>query len=236
MALPKINIPTFELTQPSTGMKIQYRPFLVKEEKILLTARESDDAIDHIRAVSQIINNCVISEGFDVDDIPIFDMEYIFVKLRSASIGAKVKFSVNDSTDGQRHELEINLDEIEVQFAENHDKKIQINDKIGMQMKYATPKIAEKVTGGTNRTDVVYSTIMECIDFVYDEEEVYPWNESTDIEKREFLDNLPVEAYDKIEEFFNTVPKIEHVVAYTNNNEEEKRVVFRSVEDFFYLA
>lgn len=235
MALPKVNVPTFELTQPSTGLKIQYRPFLVKEEKILLTARESDDVVDHIRAVSQIINNCVISEGFDIDDVPVFDMEYIFVKLRAASIGGTAKFSVNDSTDGKRYDLEMNLEEIEVKFDDEHDKKIQITEDIGMQMKYATPRIAEKVAA-SKRKDALFSTIIECIEFVYDADEVYPWNESTDAEKEDFIENLPVEAYDNIEKFFRTVPKIEHIVTYTNSLEEEKRVVFRSVEDFFFLA
>jgi hypothetical protein len=236
MSLPKINIPTFELKQPSTGLSIQYRPFLVKEEKILLTARESDDVVDHLRAVRQIINNRVLSEGFNIDDVPIFDMEYIFVKIRASSIGGIVDFVVNDSTDGKRYELKLNLDEIEVQIDPEHNKKIEVTDNIGMVMKYATPKIAEKVAGVTERTDLLFRTVMECIDYVYDENEVYPWNESTIEEKLEFIDSLPVESYDAIEKFFDTVPRIEHLVSYTNSNDEVKNVVFRNVEDFFYLA
>ena len=236
MALPKINVPTFELKQPSTGLSIQYRPFLVKEEKILLTARESDDVVDHLRAVRQIINNCVISEGFSVDDVPIFDMEYIFVKLRASSIGGIVDFVVNDSTDGKRYELKLNLDEIEVQIDSAHNKKIEVTENIGMVMNYATPKIVEKLTGITERTELLFRTVMECIDYVYDENEVYPWNESTIEEKLEFIDSLPVEAYVAIEKFFDTVPRIEHTVSYTNSDDVEKNVVFRNVEDFFYLA
>jgi hypothetical protein len=111
-----------------------------------------------------------------------------------------------------------------------------VTENIGMVMNYATPKIVEKLTGITERTELLFRTVMECIDYVYDENEVYPWNESTIEEKLEFIDSLPVEAYDAIEKFFDTVPRIEHTVSYTNSDDVEKNVVFRNVEDFFYLA
>lgn len=233
--LPKIDIPTFELVQPSTRNKLIYRPFLVKEEKILLVAKESGEQADIYNAIKQIINNCVVTEGFDVDTIPIFDMEYIFIKLRSVSVNNIVKFQVNDSTDGQTYDLEVDLNEVEIQYPEGHDKKIMITDDIGIVMKYPTPAISEKLKDSKSISDVTSTTIEECIDYVFDDDDTYPWSQSTPKEKEEFLDQLPIEAYNKIQTFFETAPSIEHVVTYINSENTEKRVVFRDLNDFFML-
>lgn len=233
--LPKIAAPTFELTQPSTGKTIQYRPFLVKEEKSLLIARESGERKDVFNAVKQIINACVMTEGFDVNQIPLFDMEYIFINLRAKSVNNIVEFQVEDSTDGKTYDLSVDLDEVQVVFPEGHDNKVQISDKIGLVMKHPTPEISDKIANLETVAEITYQTMMSCIDYVYDEEETYPWAQSSDKERKEFLDNLPIEAYNKIQKFFETVPKIEHIVTYENSEGVEKKVVFRSLEDFFTL-
>ena len=233
--LPKIAAPTFELTQPSTGKTIQYRPFLVKEEKSLLIARESGERKDVFNAVKQIINACVITEGFDVNQIPLFDMEYIFINLRAKSVNNIVEFQVEDSTDGKTYDLSVDLDEVQVVFPERHDNKVQISDKIGLVMKHPTPEISDKIANLETVAEITYQTMMSCIDYVYDEEETYPWSQSSDKERKEFLDNLPIEAYNKIQKFFETVPKIEHIVTYENSEGVEKKVVFRNLEDFFTL-
>ena len=233
--LPKIDIPTFEMVQPSTGNKLIYRPFLVKEEKLLLVAKESGEQADIYNAIKQIINNCVVTEGFDVDSIPIFDMEYIFIKLRAVSVSNVVKFQVNDSTDGQTYDLEVDLNDIQVNFPENHEKKIMISDEIGMVMKYPTPAISEKLKNSKTITDVTSTTIQECIEYVFDEEDTYPWSQSTPKEREEFLDQLPIDAYNKIQNFFETSPSIEHIVTYINSENTEKKVVFRDLNDFFML-
>lgn len=233
--LPKIAAPTFELTQPSTGKTIQYRPFLVKEEKSLLIARESGERKDVFNAVKQIINACVMTEGFDVNQIPLFDMEYIFINLRAKSVNNIVEFQVEDSTDGKTYDLSVDLDEVQVVFPEGHDNKVQISDKIGLVMKHPTPEISDKIANLETVAEITYQTMMSCIDYVYDEEETYPWAQSSDKERKEFLDNLPIEAYNKIQKFFETVPKIEHIVTYENSEGVEKKVVFRNLEDFFTL-
>lgn len=233
--LPKIAAPTFELTQPSTGKTIQYRPFLVKEEKSLLIARESGERKDVFNAVKQIINACVMTEGFDVNQIPLFDMEYIFINLRAKSVNNIVEFQVEDSTDGKTYDLSVDLDEVQVVFPEGHDNKVQISDKIGLVMKHPTPEISDKIANLETVAEITYQTMLSCIDYVYDEEETYPWAQSSDKERKEFLDNLPIEAYNKIQKFFETVPKIEHIVTYENSEGVEKKVVFRSLEDFFTL-
>jgi hypothetical protein len=236
MPLPQIAAPTFELIQPSTQETLQYRPFLVKEEKLLLIAKESGDKKDIHNAIKQIVNNCVLKDGFDANHIPIFDMEYIFINIRSKSVSNIVNFKVEDSTDGQEYELEVNLDEVQVVTNEEHTKKIVVNDQIGIVMKYPMPEIAERIMEMTSFTNIAYETIMSSIDYVYDEENVYPWNENSKEQKEMFLDSLDTKIYDKLTDFFATMPKIEHIVSYTNSKGEEKKVIFRNLEDFFTLG
>jgi hypothetical protein len=235
MSLPKIAHPTFDLIQPSTGEKLLYRPFLVKEEKILLIAKESGDKHDIHNAIKQIVNNCVIKENFDVNKIPIFDMEYIFINIRAKSVSNIIEFKVEDSTDELEYSFELNLDEVEVQFDESHNKKIQVNDTIGIMMKYPNAEIGDKILNMKSMTDITFETIMQSIDYVYDEESVYPWHETSLKEKEEFLDTLDRKAFENIINFFGTMPKIEHVIEYENSKQEKKRIVFRNLEDFFTL-
>jgi len=236
MALPKIASPTFELTQPSTGEKLEYRPFLVKEEKVLLTARESGERSDIFRAIKQIINNCVLNEDFDVNNVPVFDMEYLFIHLRAKSIDNVIKFQVQDSDDGETYNLEVDLNEVKVTFPEKkHDGLIKINDNLGVKMKFPTAEISDHIKNLKTLSEVESQMIMQCIECVYDEEDTYPWSQESQKEKEEFLDSLPVDAYNKMQEFFETSPYIEHVVTYKNSQDKDKKVVFRSLDDFFIL-
>jgi len=236
MALPKISTPTFELTQPSTGEKLIYRPFLVKEEKILLVAKESGEKIDIYNAIKSIVNNCILKEDFDVNDIPIFDMEYMFIKIRSASVGNIVKFQVIDSDDGITYDLEADLNEVEVQFPDDHDKKIMITDEVGLVLKHPTPKVSDELLDKKTLVEVTDTMINASIDQIFDGDDVFSWKQESKKDKEEFLDSLPIEAYNKIQGFFETAPKIEHVITYTNSNNKEKRVVFRDLDDFFQLG
>lgn len=236
MALPKIATPTFELTQPSTGKKLSYRPFLVKEEKILLMARESGDKADIYRAIKQIINNCVVEEGFDVNDVPLTDMEYIFIQLRAKSVDNMIKFQIRDEDDGEAYDIEVNLDEVEVQFPkEKHDGVIQIDDTYGVKMKYPSASISDSLSELETINDVMNQMVLECVECIFDKENTYPWDKETKEEKIKFIDSLPVDAYTRIEEFFDTAPFIEHVVTYKNSKGEEKKIAFRTLNDFFTL-
>ena len=236
MALPKIDTPTFAMNLPSTKEEIMYRPFLVKEEKILLTAKESGEKIDIYNAIKAIINNCVLNEGFDVNEVPIFDMEYIFIQIRAVSVGNMVKFKVEDSDDGITYDLELDLHEVEVQFPEGHDTKVMITDEVGLILKYPTPKISNELSGKQSLTDITDVTINACIDQIFDDEEVYLWKQESEKDKKDFLESLPIDAYNQIQKFFETSPQIEHVITYTNSNNQEKRVVFRDLDDFFTLG
>lgn len=236
MALPKVQIPTFEIVQPSTNEKLVARPFLVKEEKILLMAKESGDLNDVTLAIKQIINNCILSEKFDVDNIPIFDMEFIFIQLRAQSVGNIVKFKVEDSDDGIEYDLEVDLHEVKVQTpTQDFSNKIMITENLGVVMKYITASIANKIAGMSNEKDVSNLVLSESIDYIFDEEEVYPWDQQSHKEKEEFIDSLSLDAYSKINEFFMYTPHIEHTVYYENSTGKKKKVVFRNLDDFFEL-
>jgi hypothetical protein len=234
--LPKISQPLYEINQPSTGDILQVRPFLVKEEKILLGAKESGDGNDIYMAIKQIVNNCVTNEGFDVNDIPIVDMNYIFIKLRALSVSPIVKFKVQDSTDNIEYELEMDLTEVEIKTDEDHSMKIDIDDQIGIMMKYPTPSLSEKVKDIETEVELTTATIEDSIDYIWDADDVYPWRDVVQKERTKFLDELPIEIYKKIQSFYNTAPRIEHVVTYENSEGTEKRVVFRDLNDFFTLA
>jgi hypothetical protein len=233
MTLPKIATPTFELTQPSTGKQIQFRPFLVREEKTLLIAKESGDRQDIFNAMKQVIASCILTEGFVIDEVPLFDMEYMFLKIRSKSVSNIVKFKVDDSTDGKTYDLELDLDEVEVKFPENSDSKIMITDKVGAVMKYLTPQLSSDIDDETTDTEVIFRTLNHCIDYVFDDDNVYPWKDYSEKEREEFVNTLPIEAYNAVQKFLETMPALEHIVTYTNSEGKEKKVVFRSLDDFF---
>jgi hypothetical protein len=236
MALPKISTPTFECELPSTKEKILYRPFLVKEEKVLLIAKESGEKIDIYNAIKTIVNNCVLKEDFNVNTLPVFDMEYLFIQIRSVSVGNVVKFKVQDSTDGIEYDLELDLNDVVVQFSEDHSNKIMITDDIGITLKYPTPAMSDAMVKVENMVDLTDKMLDACIDTIYDEDDVYSWKQESKKNKQEFIDMLPIDAYNKIQKFFETSPKIEHIVNYTNSEGTEKRVVFRDLDDFFQLG
>lgn len=236
MNLPRIDIPTFELIQPSTNKPLQYRPFLVKEEKILLIAKESGEPGDVYNAIKQIINNCVVTEGFDVNTIPIYDMEYIFIQLRAKSVNNIVKFQVEDSDDGITYDLELDLNDVEVKMPNGLSNKIMENDEIGLVLNYPTASVTDALAESESLTEAIYQLILNCVDYVFDSEDVYPWKECSQEEKEAFLDTLSTSTFAKIQEFFEYTPKIEHVVTYKNSEGKEKRVVFRDLNDFFTLG
>ena len=236
MALPKISSPTFETTLPSTGDKIYYRPFLVREEKILLLAKETGETNEVYNAIKQVINNCIMHDAFNIDKCATFDLEYLFIKIRAVSVGNIVKFKVTDSDDGIEYDLELDLNEVEVQKNEDYSNKIELDENIGLIMKYPSPSVSEKIKDMTDVTEITYELIKSCIDAVWDENDVYPWDQESAVEQDMFLEMLPVEHYKKVSAFFQNMPKIEHVVEYENSNGKKKKAVFRNLNDFFMLG
>lgn len=231
MALPKIDQPLFELTIPSTGKKVTFRPFVVKEEKLLLIAQSGGDT-DMIRAIKQIIRNCV-QEDINVDNLATFDLEYMFLKLRARSVNNIIKLSYRDNEDNELYDFEIDLDKIEIDMPGGVDPKIKINDTIGMTMKYPNAGIVDKIGDFENEVELLTLFITNCIDTIYDENDVYIASEYSSEELGEFIDSLDVTTFDKIREFFEKMPKLIHVINYKNKMGNDRTIELSSIKDFF---
>lgn len=235
MSLPKINVPLHELTIPSTGKKVKYRPFVVKEEKLLLIAMESEDKNDITNAIIQIINNCLQSK-IDVEELSTFDVEYIFLNIRAKSVGEALEFSITCPDDGETQvEVEINIDDIKVNIDKNHKDTIDLENGYFIKMKYPTMKyIMNKKDDVKNIVESTFEYAVECIDQIYNDEEVWTAADSTKKEISEFVDTLNSKQYQKIQEFFNTMPKLKHTVKIKNpNTGVESDVTIEGLANFF---
>lgn len=232
MPLPKIDQPLFDMVIPSTGKKVVFRPFLVREEKILLIAQQSENDSEIIRAIKQILNAC-IQDDIDIDSLAIFDLEYMFLKLRARSVNNVVKLSYRDIEDGELYNFELDLDTIEVKMPEKINSKIEINDKVGMTMKYPAASITDRMKDFDNEVDLMTFFIVNCIDTIYDEDNVYIASEFSEKEITEFLDGLDVMTFEKIRQFFESVPRLYHKIEYTNSIESKRSIELTSLKDFF---
>ena len=237
MALPKLNVPVYEAILPSTEKVIKYRPFLVKEEKLLLTAQESgEEAV--LPAVKQIINNCV-QGGLDVDSMPIFDIEYLFLRLRAKSIGEEVTLGLKPWGCPQNNgelckfttEVIINLEEIECKKGKNHSSKIMLDDNIGIVMKY--PDISQVGMKGSE-IEMGMKVIKSCINMIFTKEETHEKDSFTDKDLDEFIDSLNSKQMENINNFFDTMPTIKHTAKYTCKTcNEEKETIVQGLQSFF---
>ena len=204
MALPKLGYPTFELELPSTGKTIKYRPFLVKEEKVLLMALESKDEKQVVSAVKDLIKNCVITR-IKVDNLPSFDLEYLFLKIRGASIGENITLTVTCLDDNETQvEANININDVEILKPEGHDKKIMFDENTGLVMKYPSMKefVDREFLQKEMKTEDVYEFIADSIDQIFDSEEVYDSSTTTKKEFRTFVDSLTTKQFEKIQKFY----------------------------------
>lgn len=232
MPLPKIDQPLFEMTIPSTGKKVLFRPFLVKEEKLLLVAQQSDSDTDMVRAIKQVLGNC-IQENIDIDSLATFDLEYMFIKLRARSVNNIVKLSYRDNEDEELYEFEVDLDKVEIDMPESVNSKIKINDSVGMTMKYPDASITDRLGEFENEVQLLSFFVINCIDTIYDEENVYVANEFSAEELNEFVDSLDVNTFDSIRGFFESMPRLRHVISYKNKLGNDREIVLSSIKDFF---
>jgi hypothetical protein len=232
MPLPKIDQPLFSMTIPSIGKNVTFRPFLVREEKILLIAQQSGSDTDIIRAIKQILSNC-IQENLDLDSLAIFDIEYMFLKLRSRSVNNVVKLSYRDNEDGEVYDFDLDLDTIEVKMPEKINSKIEVTDTVGMTMKYPTASITDRMKEFDNEVDLMTFFIVNCIDTIYDEENVYVAEDFSEQEITEFLDGLDVKSFEKIREFFESIPRLYHKIEYKNSIDNHRSIELTSLKDFF---
>ena len=236
MALPKLGYPTFELELPSTGKTIKYRPFLVKEEKVLLMALESKDEKQVVSAVKDLIKNCVITR-IKVDNLPSFDLEYLFLKIRGASIGENIVLTVTCLDDNETQvEANININDVEIFKPEGHDKKIMFDENTGLVMKYPSMKefVDREFLQKEMKTEDVYEFIADSIDQIFDNEEGYDSSTTTKKEFRTFVDSLTTKQFEKIQKFYETSPKLSHTFKVTNpKTNKESSYTIEGLQSFF---
>jgi len=238
MPLPKIVTPTYSLEIPSIKKEIKYRPFLVKEEKILIIAMESEDPKQIAEALKTVIGNCIITRGIKVDQLSIFDIEYIFLNIRGKSVGEDVDVLLTCPDDGTTQvPVTINLDDISVVVKPEHSKDIKLDDNLKLRMKYPSMKEFIKnnfSNDGGMGVDDTFEMIVSCIDQIYSEEESWPASDSTKKELEEFLEQLTSQQFKEIEEFFNTMPKLSHTISIKNpNTGVESDITLEGLTSFF---
>jgi len=236
MALPKIGYPTFELILPSTKETVKYRPFLVKEEKILLTSQASGEANDIINAVKQVINNCILTDKINVDGLTTFDLEYLFIKIRAKSVNNVINLTYKDMEDDQKYVVEINLDEVEIKEDPNHVTKFDIGNGYGLVMKYPRADLTNSLKFVEGEMDAFFEVLKSSIESVYDAESVYKLSDNTPEEVDEFIQSLDTKAFKKIQDFYSTMPKLYYEVKYTNSLGNDKLIPLTSLTDFFTLG
>ena len=235
MALPKLNVPKYKIKLPSDGRTVNYRPFLVKEEKLLLLATESGEQSELIAAVTDIITACTDIQ--DVDKLPTFDIEYIFLQIRTKSVGETIKLSVICPDDGETPvEVEIPLDQIKVSKTRGHKKDMKISDEVTITMGY--PKldtfIQMNFTGEEAGMDQVFDMAATCLETISDTEQVYDCADTPKKEILEFFDSMDTKQFTMIQKFFETMPKLSHTVTVTNpNTSVESEVVLEGLASFF---
>lgn len=233
MALPKINSPTFELKLPSSGQTIKFRPFLVKEEKILLVAQQSGELKDILNAVVQIATNCIYDD-IDVEKLPLFDIEYIFINLRSKSVSNISEVMINDPDDGNQYKIEIDLDKVVIERPEKEiSNKIDLGDGIGVVMRYPSITYMNSIGSAINDADTAINIIMACVDKVYDTDNVYEASEYSKEELNDFILSLSSKQFQNIQEFFNNQPKVTQKITYKRKDGKEKELVLEGLNDFF---
>ena len=238
MPLPKIAPPTYELVLPSTGKKIKYSPFLVKEEKILILALESEDTKQITNAIKTILKSCISTRGIKVEDLPTFDIEYIFLNIRGKSVGESIEVLVTCPDDGETQvERKIYIDEIQVEKDEKHSPDIKLDHSLTLRMKY--PSLNEFVQNNFSASDdntlqASMDIIASCIDVVYSEDESWAAADCTKKELSEWLETLNTSQFKEVETFFETMPKLTHKVMVTNpNTKVESEVVMEGLTSFF---
>ena len=227
MPLPTIVTPSYELTLPSNGKKIKYRPFLVKEEKILILAIESNSIKDISRAIKDVLKSCILTKGVKIDDLPTFDIEYLFLNIRSRSIGESIDLVITCPDDNEtKVNKQIYIDEIEVKTDKDHNPDIKLDDTYTMRLKY--PSLDQFIDENFNfdeAKDNSFDIISSCIDIVYSDEEAWEAKDCTKKELLEFVERLNSSQFKKVEKFFDTMPKISHDIEVENPNTKVKSTV-----------
>lgn len=238
MPLPKISTPTYELNLPSTGKKVNYRPFLVREEKLLVLALESENSKEITTAMKAVIKNCIQTRGIKVETLPTFDIEYLFLNIRGKSVGEEIEVNVICPDDEQTTvPVLLNIDDIKVQKSKEHSNKIQLDNSLIMEMKY--PSLEQFIKSNfdfseENSMEQSFELISSCVDKIYNEEEVWSTADVTKKEMNDFLEQMNSKQFKQVEKFFETMPKLSHDITVKNPvTGVESTVVLEGLASFF---
>lgn len=232
MSLPKIDLPIYQCELPSTGKKIKYRPFTVKEEKILLTAQETEEPGQIMLAINQILTNCL--QDISVSQLAVFDMEYLLIQLRSRSVDNSAEFEITDPETDEKVKLALNLADVKVQRHNDHTNKIAISDQYTLFLKYPSIDQFEKILGKEEQTaDNSYEIMTSCLDKLASSDEVYNFKDFPKKEIDDFVESLHSDTMNKIKTFFDTMPKVRHEIKYKNSKGNEKVFVIEGTQTFF---
>ena len=238
MPLPKIATPTYELELPSTEQTVKYRPFLVKEEKLLVLALETEDTKQITTAIKTVLKSCVLTKGIKVEQLPTFDIEYLFLNIRGKSVGEELEVKVICPDDEKTEvPITIDLDEVKVQKSEGHNKQLKLDDNLMMEMKY--PSLEQFIKNNfdfndANQMEQSFDLIGTCIDKIYSEDEVWATVDCTKKEVKEFLESMNSSQFKDIEKFFETMPKLSHTIKVKNpKTKVESEVVLEGLASFF---
>ena len=240
MPLPTIATPTYELILPSTGKKLKYRPFLVKEEKLLILALESKDQFEITNSVKDVLKECVITKGIEIDDLPTFDIEYIFLNIRAKSIGEDINVIVK-CPDDRKTEVPVTIfvDEIKVVKSKEHKKDISLDKDMTLRMKY--PSLNQFIENNFDMNDrskttvdKTFQLVADCMDTVFTKEDAWDSNDYSPEERMQFIEQLSSRQFKEVEKFFATMPKLSHTIEVTNPNTKKKsKIVLEGLADFF---
>ena len=240
MPLPTIETPTYELKLHSSNKKVKYRPFLVKEEKVLIIALESKDQSAITNAVKEVLKKCILTKGIDVDNLPTFDIEHLFLNIRAKSIGEDIKLTVTCPDDNEtKVQVTIYVDEIKVNKPRGHTKDVVLDDKMTLRMKY--PSLNQFIENNFDTedeaetmVDKTFKVVADCMDTIFTGEDAWDAKDYTPSERLEFVEQLNSQQYKKVEKFFSTMPKLSHKIEVVNPNTKKKgSIILEGLADFF---
>src|SRR6056300_98088 len=241
--LPKLDVPTYEVNLISTGKPIRFRPFLVKEQKLFLMASESDDAKETVQVIRQVLKNCIIDD-IDVDSLPTFDLEWLFINLRARSVEeiVNLRYKCNNNVKDEEGkdvkcsgyvEFDVNLLDIEPSKNPEHTNKVQITENLGVVLKYPTFEMVQKYEG-LQENDLMTNVLVDCIDYIFDKEQMYYAKDTTRAELTEFVDNLQQKDLEKIKLFFDTIPEVKKDVTFECPKcKYNEQIAIKGIQNFF---
>jgi hypothetical protein len=234
MSLPKIEHPIFKIKIPSSKREVRFRPFLVKEEKILLIAKTSEQENDILLAIKQVVNNCALDD-LNIDKLALFDVEYLFLRIRAQSVNNIVSVTYRDNEDSTDYDFDIDLNNVNVVFPLNLEKTIKLTETSGIVMKYPEASLYEDKDFMNSGEEAFYQLVLRCIEKFYDADNVYDTKNYTMAEVSDYVDNLDVRTFDKVRDFILNQPKLNYVIEYKNKLGNKRQIELTSLTDFFTL-